>query len=201
MLKPNGYEEAKTTGEYAAPETGGHHARILDVKIAKTQTNKDMLVISFDFAENDKQAGYFMNQYKDDVRPEKKWPHGGTNYTVCVDNEGKTSRSYKTFCTSWEHSNNKQVLWIEDDTAWCAQFKNTRIGVVFGKVHSVYQNEEKIRNEMRWFCSDDKVSEVTIPREKELSEQEKKIVQNQAIADNSSFMDIPDSINEELPFN
>ena len=200
MLKPSNYDETKITGEYVAPELGGHHARILDLKIAKTRTGKDMLVISFDFADNDKQPGYWMNQYKDDVRPDKKWPYGGTNYTICVDNEGKTSRSYKTFCTCWEQSNGKTVQWIEDDSAWCAQFKNTRIGVVFGKVHSVYQNEEKVRNEMRWFCSDDKVNDVAIPKEKELTEQEKKIVQNQAIADNGSFMDIPDGMNEELPF-
>lgn len=201
MKKPLGYDETPVTGDYEAPELGGHHATILDVKIAKTRTGKDMLVISFDFAQNDKQPGYFMAQYKDDVRPEKKWPHGGTNYTVCVDNEGKTSRSYKTFCTCWENSNSKNVQWLDDDAAWCAQFKNTRIGVVFGIVHSVYQNEEKIRPEMRWFCSDDKVNEVAVPKEKGLIDQEKKIVENQAIADGQGFMNIPDGIDEELPFN
>ena len=200
MQKPNNYDATPTQGDFEQPALGGHHATILDVKISKTRTGKDMLVISFDFAQDDKQHGMFMQQYKDDVRPEKKWPHGGTNYTVCVDNSGNTSKSYKTFCTSWENSNDKKVQWIEDDTAWCAQFKNTRIGVVFGVVHSVYQNEERVRNEMRWFCSDKKVDEVQIPKERQLNDQEKKIIENQAVADSGSFMDIPDGIQEELPF-
>lgn len=201
MLKPNNYDETPIQGDYEVPELGGHHATILDVKLSKTKTDKDMLVISFDFAPNDKQSGFFMKQYKDDVRPEKKWPRGGTAYVVCVDNEGKTSKSYKTFCTAWENSNSKQVQWIDDNAAWCAQFKNTKIGTVYGLVHSVYNNKESVRPEMRWFCSDDKADTVNVPNERGLSDADKQLLQNQQIADSGSFMDIPATLDEELPFN
>ena len=56
-----------------------------------------MLVILFDFAEGDEQAGYFMKQFENDIRPDKKYPNAGTNYMVIDEGVDYGVRNLKTF--------------------------------------------------------------------------------------------------------
>ena len=53
-------EETQAQGEFTPVELGGHHLVIKQVNEKKSSTGKDMLVVLFDFAPNDKQSGYFM---------------------------------------------------------------------------------------------------------------------------------------------
>lgn len=124
MNMPQGYEQAQVQGERELPELGGHHMIIKNVKVSETKTGKKMIVVSFDFASNDRQPEFFMKAFKADTREDKKWPRRGTQYIVVTGNDGLTSRGYKTFCTCYENSNGAKVKWVEDDEAWCAQFKN-----------------------------------------------------------------------------
>ena len=61
----------------------------------KSKNGKDMIKVSFDFAKNDKQPGYFEKAFRDDIRPEKKWPNQATQYILTEDAEGNCSRSFK----------------------------------------------------------------------------------------------------------
>lgn len=105
MKKPNNYEETQVQGEFTPVELGGHKLVIKQVEERMSRTNKPMIVVFFDFAPGDKQAGYFAEAFKNDIRPEKKWPNQATQYILTEDNEGNCSRSFKTFLTCVEHSN------------------------------------------------------------------------------------------------
>ena len=116
----------------------------------------------------------------------------------------KTSRGFKSFCTCFEKSNDCSIKWVKDPAAWGAQFKNKKIGGAFGVVHDVYQGKELVKTELRWFISDNKVEACEIPMEKLLSENKKKELaaggSNTAPATDGDFVNIPDSIDDELPF-
>lgn len=206
MVKPNGYDEAQTMGRQKEEiALGGHHLIIKQVNETVSNTNKPMIVVLFDFDQTDKQAGLLMKEFKDDDRADKKWPHRGTQYIMVNDYQdpSKTSRSYKTFCTCFEQSNGVKINWVEDSAAWAAQFKNKKIGGAFGVVHSVYQGKEIERTELRWFISDDKVSTCQVPMDKLLNENQKKqlATSDTQETDNNGFINIPDNVDTELPFN
>lgn len=204
MIKPNGYDQTKEQGEFEQIEVGGHH---LIIKQVSEKTNKNggaMIVVSFDFADNDKQPNYFMDAFKADIRPDKKWPRRGTAYINVLDSEGKTTRNYKTFCSCFENSNNVKINWVEDSATWCAQFKNKRVGGAFGIVHSIYDGKEIAPVELRWFITDSKVEETKAPKEKMLSESDKASLNagNTSTASGTpDFVNVSNSDMEALPFN
>ena len=192
MQKPNSYDETKVGGDFTPVELGGHHAVIKDVKEQKSSTGKDMIVVAIDFAGNDKQAGYFMNSYENDIRPDKKWPFQAVQYIVVEGEDGKTTRNFKSFITSFEKSNNCEAVWGE---AFCKQFRGKKIGVVYGNIEEEYNGEVKMRRRIRWFCEDAAVDTVKVPEDKLLSNSNRKTV-----TASTGFMSVPDGAEEEIPF-
>ena len=85
MQKPNNYDETQAGGEFTPVELGGHKLVIKQVNETKSKTGKDMIVVLFDFADDDKQPGYFMEQFQNDIRPDKKWPNQATQYILTED--------------------------------------------------------------------------------------------------------------------
>lgn len=166
MLKPNNFDNTKTSGDFTPIELGGHHIIIKNVEETTSKTGRPMIKVSFDFAKNDKQADYMSNEYKNDIRPDKKWPHAGTQYILSEDKDGKCSKSFKSFITAFESSNNCSAIWGEK---FAAQFKNKKIGGVFGEVENEYNGKTSMRHELRWFCADDKVDGAAIPAAKFLN--------------------------------
>ena len=208
MQKPNGYDEAQEMGTpKEAITAGGHHLIIKQVNETQSKTGKPMVVVLFDFAANDSQAGLMMKEFKADDRADKKWPHRGTSYIMVQDYQdaNKTSRSYKTFCTCFEKSNGTQINWTDNPQAWAAQFKDKKIGGCFGLVHDVYNGREIVRTELRWFVTDGTADGCEEPPEKQLSIEKAAELQTaqQSDSDPSSetFINIPDGVEEDLPFN
>lgn len=213
MLKTQGYDEAPSgiqQKEEIIP--GGHHMIIKQVNETQSKTGKPMVVVLVDFAQDDKQAGLFMNEFKANDRPDKKWPNRGTQYIMTQDwqDPSKTNRNFKSFCTCFEKSNNCQIKWIEDPAAWASQFKNKRIGGVFGVVHDVYNGREFTKTELRWFTEDSKAESAKVPAEKQLSDSQMlQITSRPAETTNQQpqptgsegFINIPEGVDEELPFN
>lgn len=191
MNKPNSYEEVKAGGEYTPVEIGGHHAIIKNVEEQTSQSGKPMIKVSIDFAQNDKQPGYFMDSFQNDIRPEKKWPFQATQYIVSEDNDGKCSKSFKGFITSFEHSNNCEAVWGAN---FCKQFKNKKIGVVFGNVEEEYNGNVSMRQRIRWFCDDANVETAKVPEDRLLT------TRSSAPASSDEFMKIPEGAAEEIPF-
>ena len=199
MVKPNGYDEAKASGEFTPVELGGHYLVIKQVNEKGNKNDKPMIVVLFDFAPNDKQPGYFMDQFKNDIRPDKKWSNQATQYINVLDSDGNTSKAFKTFTTCVEHSNPGFTTQWGDN--FCQQFKDKKIGGVFGEQMDYYNGDEKKKRVLRWFVSSDKVSDAQVP---DLSETQayKSYKSNASIASANGFMNIPQDIDsDELPFN
>ena len=72
MIKPRNYENTKAQGDFTPVELGGHKLVIKQVSEKKSKNNKDMIVVLFDFAQDDIQPGYFSKQFADDIRPEAR---------------------------------------------------------------------------------------------------------------------------------
>lgn len=198
MQKPTGYDEAKASGSFEPVELGGHYLVIKQVSEKQNKNGKPMVVVLFDFAQNDKQAGYFMEQFKNDIRPDKKWSNQATQYINVLDSDGNTSKAFKTFTTCVEHSNSGFTTQWGDN--FCQQFKDKKIGGVFGEQMDYYNGDEKKKRVLRWFVSYDKVSDAKIPKISE-TQAFKNYKKNASIASTNGFMNIPDSIEDELPFN
>lgn len=199
MLKPNGYDDARANGDFEPVLLGGHHLVIKQVEEMQSSTDKPMIKVSFDFAPEDKQPNYFAEQFKNDIRPDKKWSNQATQYIMVYDQNGNTSRNFKTFTTCVEHSNTGFVTQWGDN--FCQQFKNKKIGGVFGEQMDYYNGDEKKKRVLRWFVSSDKVADAQVPDMSETAAY-KQYKQNGAVTPGSDgFMNIPDGIDEELPFN
>lgn len=191
MKQPKNYTETKIGSDYTPPALGGHHMIIKKVEETKSKTGKEMLKVYFDFSSRDSQPEYFANEFRNDIRPDKKWPRGGTSYILVEDNDGNCSRNFKRFVTSFEHSNNCESIWGD---GFANQFKDKKIGGVFGEVENEYNGKVSMRSELRWFCSDDKADEANVPDPKYLPT---KSTNSQK---DDSFMAIPEGAQEELPF-
>lgn len=204
MQKPTGYEEAQTMGEYIPVELGGHYATVLQVTETQSSTGKDMIVVLFDFDKTDKQPGYFRKQFDGDDRDGKKWPYAGSMYVMVRDyqDESKTSRNFKTFCTCVEKSNNYTVTWGGND--WAKQFKGKKIGVVYGEVESEYNGEIRMRRNPRWFCGWDKVADASVPIPKYINGSGPAVQPTASApavsASSDGFLNVPEGADDEIPF-
>ena len=201
MKKPNNYDNTQAQGEFVPVELGGHKLIIKEVCEMKSKTGKDMIKVSFDFSKADKQAGYFEKMFRDDIRPEKKWPNQATQYILTEDSEGNCSRSFKTFITCVEHSNKGfETQWGDN---FETQFKEKLVGGVFGPQMDYYNGREIEKRVLRWFVSVDKVADAQVPDRSETQAYKNHIngyAQGSTPA-GDGFMNIPEGIDEELPFN
>lgn len=198
MNQPQNYENVQASGSFTPVELGGHYLVIKQVSETKSGAGADMVVVLFDFDQNDKQAGHFTKMFADDVRPDKKWPNQATYRVLVKDaSTGDTSRSFKTFCTCVEHSNEGfTVRWGDN---WGAQFKGKKLGGVFGEELDFYNGKESRKRVLRWVVSTDRVDGADVPDLRETKAYKDNRAVNRAI-ENNDFMNIPDSDLEELPF-
>lgn len=192
MIKPADYDRVTAYGEFTPLELGGHICQIMSVEETTSSTGKDMLLISLDTAPQDKQPEYYMEQWKSDDRPGKKW--GCRVFQIVLDKEGKTNRGLKTFITAVEKSNpGFQVQWGD---GFAACFKGRLVGGVFGREQ--YQNSY---GDLKWstkcvqFRSVEAIQKgVDVPEDRYLNGQRPQ--QNPA----AGFANLPDISDGDLPF-
>jgi hypothetical protein len=196
MQKPNAYNETKENGSYTPIELGGHLLVIKQVRETQSKAGKPMIVVCYDTAKNDKQPEYMSEEFKNDVRPEKKWPRVGTEYIVTEDKDGNCSRKFKSFISCFERSNGCEAVWGEK---FEAQFKNKKIGGVFGEVENEYNGNVTMRHELRYFCDYDKAADANIPAPQYLKTTTPPPTTPPSGA-NDGFMNIPDDADDEIPF-
>lgn len=195
MEKPKGYDAASAMGEFTPVDLGGHYCVIKQVAEVNSSTGKPMIVVLLDFCDPDKQPGYFSKLFENDDREEKKWPFNGTKYIMVYDysDPTKTSKQFKTFCTCVERSNGFEITWGGSD--WSQQFKNKKIGTVYGEEEHEYDGKTSMRRLPKWFCSWDTVKDTDIPKPKLLNRP------SQPKADENGFMPIPDGLADDtIPF-
>lgn len=163
IAKPKAYDEINIIEEYEKISLGGHKGIIMKAEeYTSPQSGKTSLKVSVDTAKDDKQPEYFKEQYKNDVRIDRKWSNSAIKY-VPIGEEENQVRQLKAFITAYENSNNCKFDWNKD---W-EQLTNKKIGLVFGMEE--YENqagELKTVNKLREFRSIDKVDNVKIPKVK-----------------------------------
>ena len=199
MQKPNNYENTQT-GDFTPVKLGGHFAVIKNVSKRETKNGDPMIVVSIDFDKKDEQEGYFTEMFKKDVRADKKYPNQAVNY-ITTEYQNACTKAFKSFMKAFCDSNNIDENKIKWGADFATQFKNKKIGVVFGEVEELYNGEVKERRKIRWFCDYNKANEQKVPDAKLLSaEEQSKVAEKNRAASNDGFMNVPDSIDEEIPF-
>ena len=196
MIKPNGFEETREFGEYTPLELGGHKLTIMKVEECTASTGSQYIKVSFDTAKDDIQPNYFSNQYKQDTRTEKKW--SGVTTVFPTDKDGKTSRAFKTFCTSVEKSNaGFKMVWGDK---FCDALKGKFIGGVFGEEeYEDSYGEVKTARKLFWFRSVEGVMDADVPQKRTLAKDDKETTTPQYNPyANVSFEQITDD--DDLPF-
>lgn len=203
MNKPAMYDTTQAAGEFEPIKLGGHKMVIKQVSERQSQGGLNMIVILFDFADGDEQAGYFMKQFENDIRPDKKYPNAGTNYMVIDESVDYGVRNLKTFITCVEKSNpGFAVKWGDN---FGHQFKSKLIGGVFGVEKDWYDNREINRHKLARFRSIEGINDADIPKERTTKAYDDHLKGEAIMGSNlagTDFMSIPDNVADDvLPFN
>jgi hypothetical protein len=160
----------------------------------QTNSNGKYLQIGCDIAEGE-YKDFFTEQYKNDQRSEKKW---GCNFLLSIpkddgsEKDGWTNRSFKTFTTALEESNNGYHFdWDEQ------KFKGKLIGGLFNERE--YQKTDGTigrATNLDRVCAAEKIrkGDYKLPEDKLI----KKSGNNTSGMD--GFVNVPEGTNEELPF-
>lgn len=138
--KPSDYDSVKV-GDYKVLPAGGYVCRIIKAEETKSGTGKDMLKVAFDICEGE-YAGYFMDQFNArkaaaENPKEVKWAFSGTKWILLYNNEGKTNRDFKSFCTALEDSGTD--VW-KGDVLDTKNLKDATVGIIFRREEHEYQN-------------------------------------------------------------
>lgn len=188
--KPKDYDDVRV-GEPRILPAGGYICKILKAEDTESKTGKPMLKVFFDIDEGEFK-GYFRDLFdgwKASAEDPKsvKWAFNGTKWILYYDNEGKTNRDFKSFCTSLEDSGTK--VWI-NDTFDVNGLKGAKLGIIFRREEHEYNNARSWRTAPIGFRSVKTIEEGTynIPAEKPLPEP--------VLTDTDSF----EALDEDLPF-
>lgn len=197
MQKPNNFDKI-SDGSFTPVELGGHYMTIKKLEETQSKKGRPMIKVAIDFVEPDKQAGYFNQAFKDDVRPDKKWPNNGILYILTENEDGTCSRNFKRFITAVEKSNNGfTTKWGNN---FGTQFKNKRLGGVYGIVEDEYNGKVTRKRQLRWVCEWDKVATAEVPAEKLLPNTNVTVSAAPTGPVNDDFINVPEGSDEEVPF-
>lgn len=166
IKKPSNWDAVEVMEfDHTPIELGGHKGIIMKAEeYTSPQSGKTSLKVSVDTAKDDKQPEYFAEQYKNDVRIDRKWSNSAIKY-VPIGEEENQVKMLKAFIIAYENSNNCQFDWNKN---W-EQLTGKKIGIVFGMEE--YENqagELKTVNKLREFRSIDKIDNIKIPKVKKL---------------------------------
>jgi hypothetical protein len=165
LNKPNKYEEVEVNEfDYTPLELGGHKGIIKKVEeYTSTISGNTSLKVEVDTASDDKQPGYYQEQFDSNPNADKRWSNGATKY-VSLKEEENCIKMLKAFITSVENSNNGFAYdWSKD----IDQLNGKKVGLIFGLEE--YQDQEgktKTATKLTQFRSIDKVDNAKVPKVK-----------------------------------
>lgn len=143
--KPKDYDDVRV-GDFKILPAGGYICRIIKAEETTSKAGKDMLKIAYDICDGE-YTNYFMDQFNgrkaaaEDPK-EVKWPFSGTKWILLQDNEGKTNRDFKAFCTAVEDSGT--AVW-KGEVFDTAHLKDALVGIVFRREEQEYMNQTSWR--------------------------------------------------------
>lgn len=192
--KPAGYDEAQVfTGEVQQLPAGCYICVIKQVSMTQTQGGRPQLAVLFDIAEGE-QKGFYQKQY-DASRASGNAKWKGVHKQLM---DGNSIPFFKGLMTSIEKSNPGYLFpWGLEGNEKTLQGK--KFGAVMGREQFLTEdNKKRFATKIFQVRSIDGLKDAEIPEDKLLPE----TVGNPqpSLVDTDGFMNIPDGINEELPF-
>lgn len=192
MKQFNDYNEIRGYGDIRQLPKGGYILRIMNAE-EKENSNGKYIQISCDIEEGE-YKGFFMEDYKNQDREDKKWH---CNYLL---NEPKddgsekdtwTKRRFKTVTEALEESNDG-YHWDWDETKW----KGKLIGGLFNIRQYEVNGEVREATNLAQLCAVSKIQEgkYKLPKDKILA------TQPQTVTADSDFMQLPAEDSLELPW-
>lgn len=161
MKKPENY--GNNSGSYIA--VGGHKGVVKQVDETVSRNGNEMLIVHFDTDSTDAQPNYYLEKYKADDRPNKKWQ--GNVYIVPSNKYGAST--LEGLCTAIERSNPGFVCWDEHDELKVDELKGKKVGFVV-REEEYLKSDGSIgvsRKPFR-FCTYDKAEQQETPKKKTL---------------------------------
>lgn len=199
MKQFNGYADAaknaRLTGGAKLPE-GAYVANIMNVKYVPGENgNSDRIDIQFDIAEGE-YKGFFKKQYEENTQEDKKWK-GKTSIYVPKDDGSEKDEWTKNSFAKWTNAledSNTNYKWDWDENKW----KGLSIGLMFALTGNVIEGKEVTYTEVRYPMSVEnaKKPDVKIPAIKKRNG----YTGNAPVPTDNSFVTVPDSVAEEIPF-
>lgn len=195
MKQLNGYEKAQVYAESERLPVGGYVLKILNVKYQENDWG-DVIRLSFDIAEGE-YKDFFKTNYNQQEGEDKKWK--GTYRLRVPKDDGSekdewTMRRFKTVISNFEESNSG-YHWNWDEQT----LKNKTIGALFNNKEYKFNNRHGFFTNCHSLVTTEKIrtGKFTVPEDTLLNNDSR--TQNKPDAD--GFMNIPDGIDEKLPFN
>lgn len=201
----NNFEEAKKKAAYrggAKLPAGGYVAKIKEVRYEDGKDgNSDMIILAYDIAEGD-YKDFFKKQFDENTAEDKKWK-GRTTIYVPKDDGSERDQWTQTAFARWVNAfedSNKDYFWDWDEKKW----KGKMIGLIYGEVGAAIDGKPVEFTECRFPESVENIrtGNFKVPAfktRKGYDEAIDKKADEERNAD-KGFMNVPDGIDEELPF-
>lgn len=198
MKQLNGYASAQAYSEQERLPVGGYVLKILDVEY---QENKwgDVILLSFDIAEGEYKDFYSAN-YKAQTGEDKKWK--GTYRLRVPKDDGSEKdewamRRFKTVINAFEDSNSG-YHWNWDEQT----LKGKTIGGLFNNKEYAFNGRHGFYTNCHSLINVEKIrtGKFTVPDDTLLKNTGSAGSASQPAVDSDGFINIPDGIDEELPF-
>lgn len=203
MKKFGGYDDAKkqaqASGTMKLP-AGGYVCKVIGVKYNNGQEGySDFIEIQFEIAEGDFK-GFFQKQYEANTNEDKKYK-GRTKIYIPTDDgserDGWTKRSFAGWTNAFEESN-EGYSWDWDEKKW----KGKLVGIVFGETGTVIGGREVVYTEARFAVAADRIRSGNYPAAKFKTKEgyTGNGASEPSTSSSDGFVNIPDGVVEELPF-
>lgn len=190
----NDYDKTQSYSDYQQLPKGGYVLKIMGAEVCENSKGQ-YVKISCDVAEGE-YKDFYANEYRNQQSEDKKWH---CNYLLNVplddgtEQDGWTKRRFKTVIEALEESNSGYHFdWDEK------KFKGKLIGGLFNERE--YEKDGNVRRatNLAQLCTVEKIrsGNYKIPADKLLNSNG-----STSAAASDGFMNIPDGIDEELPFN
>lgn len=199
IAKPQGYDEAQAfTGEGMQLPAGCYVCVIKQVSETTSQSGRSQLAILFDIAEGE-HKGFYEKQYSQNRQQSKDAKWKGIHKQIM---DGTSLPFFKGVITSIEKSNNFQFPWGQ------AENEKVLVGKKFGAImgreeFETSDRKKKFSTKIFQVRSLDGLKDAKVPEDKLLEESQQNTgsIPYLGTPDGDGFMNIPDGIDEELPFN
>ena len=198
ITKPQGYDEAPAyTGEFATLPAGLYVCEILGVK-QEEYNGHSRFVMQFDIAEGD-QKGFYQKQYNAEKQMNQEAKYKGI-HRQNMEEQGlpffkglmtSVERSNQGFHFPWGTKGNEKTL------------VGKRFGAVMGREEFLTSdNQKRMATKIVQIRSIDGLKDAKIPEDKLLADSvpEKAVGTQASQADGDGFVNVPDDVDEELPF-